>query len=66
MNIWELTPREHDVMRLIATGDSNRQIGEELDLAEKTIKNYMTSILGKLEARNRTEAAMIFLRGTSS
>jgi two-component system nitrate/nitrite response regulator NarL len=55
----DLSKREEDILRLVATGKSNREVGEELDLQEKTVKHYMTSILQKLHVRNRVEAAMI-------
>ncbi len=53
-----LTPRELEVIDLIADGCTNRQIGERLFLAEKTIKNYVTSILMKLGMERRTQAAV--------
>ena len=53
-----LTPRERDVLELIAEGDTNRQIGEQLGLAEKTVKNYVTAILMKLGMQRRTQAAV--------
>ena len=52
------TAREHEVLALIAEGLTNRQIGERLFLAEKTIKNYVSSILAKLGLRSRTQAAL--------
>ena len=53
-----LTPRELEVIELIADGCTNRQIGEHLFLAEKTVKNYITSILMKLGMERRTQAAV--------
>jgi len=53
-----LTERELDVLRLIARGLSNREIASQLHLAEGTIKNRVTSILDKLDARDRTQAAL--------
>ena len=53
-----LTPRELEVIDLIADGCTNRQIGERLFLAEKTIKNYVTSVLMKLGMERRTQAAV--------
>ena len=50
----------------MAKGMSNREVGLSLDLQEKTVKHYMTSILQKLHLRNRVEAAMLareYLKG---
>ncbi|MEO8243744.1 MAG: response regulator transcription factor [bacterium] len=55
----DLTKREEDILKLVAQGKSNREVGEVLDLQEKTVKHYMTSILQKLHVRNRVEAAML-------
>ena len=57
--IDELTKREEDILRRVATGMSNREVAEELGIQEKTVKHYMTAILEKLQARNRVEAALI-------
>ncbi|MFM2356685.1 MAG: transcriptional regulatory protein DegU [Pseudomonadota bacterium] len=62
----ELTKREEDILRRVAQGLSNKEIGRDLELQEKTVKHYMTSILQKLHLRNRVEAAMLareFLQG---
>jgi two-component system response regulator DevR len=53
-----LTNRERDILTLIATGLTNRQIGEHLHLAEKTIKNYVSALLTKLGMQRRTQAAV--------
>jgi two-component system, NarL family, response regulator DevR len=53
-----LTPQERKVLELIALGQSNRQIAEQLFLAEATVKNYVSSLLSKLGMRRRTEAAV--------
>ena len=58
----ELTDREREILQLVAKGLTNRQIGERLHLAEKTIKHYMTNILGKLHVRSRLDAAMLMTR----
>lgn len=58
----ELTQREREVLELVAGGLSNQEIGHQLGLAEKTIKHYMTSILGKLRVRSRVEAALLAYR----
>jgi DNA-binding NarL/FixJ family response regulator len=57
--IDDLSRREEDILRLVAEGQSNKEVGLALDLQEKTVKHYMTSILQKLHARNRVEAAVI-------
>jgi DNA-binding NarL/FixJ family response regulator len=57
-----LTERELDILRLIAKGASNREIGDKLFLSEKTIKNYITSIFQKLQMNDRTQAAVYALQ----
>jgi two-component system nitrate/nitrite response regulator NarL len=57
--IADLTDRERDILRLVASGLSNKHVALRLDLQEKTVKHYMTRILAKLNVRNRTEAAMV-------
>ncbi|EEW24640.1 response regulator [Rhodobacter ferrooxidans] len=56
--IDDLSKREEDILRLVAEGKSNKEVGLVLDLQEKTVKHYMTSILQKLHVRNRVEAAV--------
>lgn len=53
-----LTPRELDVLRMMANGHSNREIAELLFLAEGTVKNHISSILAKLGVRDRTRATL--------
>jgi DNA-binding NarL/FixJ family response regulator len=53
-----LTERELDVLRLLADGLSNREIGNKLSLTEGTVKNYVTNVLQKIGARDRTQAAL--------
>jgi two-component system response regulator DevR len=57
-----LTEQEHQVLELLAEGLTNRQIGERLHLAEKTVKNYVTSLLSKMGMSRRTEAAVYAVR----
>ncbi len=60
--LHELTEREREILRLVAEGLTNREIGERLHLAEKTVKHYMTNVLGKLHVRSRVEAALLAAR----
>jgi two-component system response regulator DevR len=60
--VGSLTVREREILDLIADGLSNMQIGERLFLAEKTVKNYVTSILMKLSMERRTQAAVFGAR----
>jgi two-component system response regulator DevR len=53
-----LTAREREVLGLIAEGLTNRQIGDRMFLAEKTVKNYVSSLLSKLGMQRRTQAAV--------
>lgn len=55
----ELTDREKEILELVAAGQSNKEIGRQLFLTEKTVKHYMTNILQKLQVRNRVEAALL-------
>ena len=52
-----LTPSERQVLELIGDGLSNREIGEKLGVAEKTVKNHITSLLAKMGLQRRTQAA---------
>jgi DNA-binding NarL/FixJ family response regulator len=54
-----LTPREIDVLRLIAAGDANKEIAARLSITEETVKSRVKNILSKLRANDRTHAAMI-------
>jgi DNA-binding NarL/FixJ family response regulator len=53
-----LTERERDILALIGQGLTNRQIGEHMHLAEKTVKNYVSNLLAKLGMERRTQAAV--------
>jgi len=57
-NVEHLTEREHEILKLVARGASNRQIAENLYLTEGTVKNHMSNILSKLGVRDRTQAVI--------
>ncbi len=57
--LTSLTQQERKILALIAEGLTNRQIGERMFLAEKTVKNYVSSILSKLGLERRTQAAVL-------
>lgn len=57
-----LTEQERKILDLIAEGCTNRQIGQRLHLAEKTVKNYVSNMLSKLDMERRTEAAVFATR----
>lgn len=61
-----LSPQEERIVSLVARGKTNKEIGEELHLAEKTVKNYVSSILSKLEVARRAEAAAYLARHTTT
>lgn len=58
----DLTPRERDVLRLIASGMSNKEIARELVMTERTVKGHVSNILGKLNLQDRTQAALYAVR----
>ena len=57
-----LTPREIEVLRLLALGRANKQIARRLGLGEETVKTHVSNILGKLQAASRTQAALHAIR----
>src|ERR1700693_4056469 len=61
-----LSPQEERILTQVADGRTNREIGEDLNLAEKTVKNYVSSILSKLEVARRAEAAAYLARHTTT
>jgi len=61
-----LSPQEERILQQIADGKTNKEIGDDLNLAEKTVKNYVSSILSKLEVARRAEAAAYLARHTTT
>lgn len=57
-----LTEREVEVLKLLATGQTNKEIGARLDITENTVKNHLKNILGKLHLANRVQAAALAVR----
>jgi two-component system NarL family response regulator len=57
-----LTDREEEILKLLATGDSNREIGARLFISEQTVKNHVANIFRKLQVNDRTKAAILALR----
>jgi two-component system, NarL family, response regulator LiaR len=60
--VADLTDREHDVLRLIAQGRSNREIADQLHITEGTVKGHVSNILSKLHLQDRTQAALFAVR----
>jgi NarL family two-component system response regulator LiaR len=58
----ELTDREKEVLRLIAQGQSNKQVAHQLVIAEKTVRTHVSNILGKLGVQSRTQATLYAIR----
>ncbi len=59
LELQELTPRELEVLKLIAAGANNREIAQQLYISEGTVKNHVTNLLSRLNLRDRTQAAIL-------
>jgi DNA-binding NarL/FixJ family response regulator len=59
---YSLTPREHDVLNLVAEGMTNKEIGGQLSITEDTVKKHVQNIIWKLRAADRTQAAIMAFR----
>lgn len=57
-----LTPREEEILKLLATGESNREIGKRLFISEQTVKNHVANIFRKLQVNDRTKAALLAVK----
>jgi DNA-binding NarL/FixJ family response regulator len=62
LDVEPLTPREEEVLHLLVEGLSNKEIGTRLNLTEGTVKNYVSAIIAKLQANDRTHAVVTALR----
>jgi len=58
----DLTAREEEILKLLATGESNREIGKRLFISEQTVKNHVASIFRKLQVNDRTKAALLAVK----
>jgi NarL family two-component system response regulator LiaR len=58
----DLTPREEEILKLLATGESNREIGKRLFISEQTVKNHVANIFRKLQVNDRTKAALLAVK----
>ena len=61
-SVEPLTERETEVLRLLAKGRSNREIAQQLDIGEQTVKTHVSHVLGKLDVPSRTHAALYAIR----
>ena len=59
---FDISDKEQEIMALVADGLSNKEIADRLFLSEGTVRNYISSILDKLELRDRTQLAVFYLR----
>lgn len=57
---YDITPKEYELIQLVADGRSNREIAEQLFLSEGTVRNYLSSVLDKLSLRDRTQLAVFY------
>ncbi len=62
---YNLTEKEFELIRLIADGLNNKEIAEQLYLSEGTVRNYLSSILMKLDLRDRTQLACFYYKNLS-
>jgi DNA-binding NarL/FixJ family response regulator len=62
-NLGSLSPREDEILRLLADGMTDREIGESLTISTRTVETHVSNILRKLDSRNRAEAARRYLDG---
>ncbi len=64
--VASLSPQERRVLALIAAGKTNKEVGNELGLTEKTVKNYLANIFGKLNVTRRSQAVALFVSAGNS
>ena len=64
--VGSLSPQERRVLSLIAAGKTNKEVGNELGLTEKTVKNYLANIFGKLNVTRRSQAVALFVTANTA
>ncbi len=64
--VASLSPQERRVLSLIAAGKTNKEVGNELGLTEKTVKNYLANIFGKLNVTRRSQAVALFVTANAT
>nr|MCR5581081.1 response regulator transcription factor [Pseudobutyrivibrio sp.] len=62
----DITEKEYEVIQLVAEGFSNKEIALKLFLSEGTVRNYLSSILEKLDLRDRTQLAIFYLKNATT
>lgn len=65
VSLWSLTPQERRILEFVTRGLTNREIADELSLAEKTVRNYVSNVLSKMGMKNRTMAAAYVARSAA-
>ena len=61
-SVCEINEKEKEIIRLVANGYSNKEIAAEMYLGEGTVRNYLSSILDKLQLRDRTQVAVFYYK----
>ncbi|PAW63540.1 MAG: DNA-binding response regulator [Opitutia bacterium Tous-C1TDCM] len=64
-DLSSLSPQERRVLALVATGLTNKEVGEKLGLSENTVKNYLVNVFEKLQVKRRAQAAAMFVQQTN-
>jgi DNA-binding NarL/FixJ family response regulator len=60
--LWRLTPRQQEIVQLVVSGASNKEIAQQLVISTKTVKNTLTTVFAKTNTQSRTQLAVQWLR----
>lgn len=63
--LLSLSERQREVLKLLAAGESNKEIGRNLNISAATVKAHLEALFRRLEVKNRTQAAMYYTRATA-